>query len=315
MIYPVKSSPETIGTLDALGLHLKEAFGEVLLPSQSLDVSAQLGQVLYPNESKQLTQVPKATSFDSLELKQWLTTAQDPYFFKKYEQRDCGRHNDKKEPDMMKLLTLSLFVNSSIPFFKAVSSLPLVGPKTRTIEVEYTPSSRTQETSAEQRTTRIIFELNNEGELCIQEGRSIDRQLMTNIMVLDQPMDLQIKSEISTLLSPDSTAMKALLAQTTLPFYNRLDCPAFFSFGSDMQTGSAPAVAQVGLGSMAAPTHTLKSILMKTTGVFQHYGFPLVATDINDQFGQVRRQELKVHRPFLHAGDSLLFDLCWFGGV
>ncbi|KAK5801998.1 hypothetical protein F5H01DRAFT_355128 [Linnemannia elongata] len=285
VIYPVKSSPETIGTLDALGLHLKEAFGEVLLPSQSLDVSAQLGQVLYPNESKQLTQVPKATSFDSLELKQWLTTAQDPYFFK------------------------------NIPFFKAVSSLPLVGPKTRTIEVEYTPSSRTQETSAEQRTTRIIFELNNEGELCIQEGRSIDRQLMTNIMVLDQPMDLQIKSEISTLLSPDSTAMKALLAQTTLPFYNRLDCPAFFSFGSDMQTGSAPAVAQVGLGSTAAPTHTLKSILMKTTGVFQHYGFPLVATDINDQFGQVRRQELKVHRPFLHAGDSLLFDLCWFGGV
>ncbi|KAH7046154.1 hypothetical protein BKA57DRAFT_465837 [Linnemannia elongata] len=264
VIYPVKSSPETIGTLDALGLHLKEAFGETLLPSQSLDVSVQLGQVLYPNESKLLTQVPKATSFDSLELKQWLTTAQDPYFFK------------------------------NIPFFKAVSSLPLVGPKTRTIEVEYTPSSRTQEASAEQRTTRIIFELNNEGELCIQEGRSIDRQLMTNIMVLDQPMDLQIKSEISTLLSPDSTAMKALLAQTTLPFYNRLDCPAFFSFGSDMQTGSAPVVAQVGLGSTAAPTHTLKSILMKTTGVFQHYGFPLVATDINDQFGQVRRQELKL---------------------
>ncbi|KAG0081894.1 hypothetical protein BGZ90_002748 [Linnemannia elongata] len=264
VIYPVKSSLETIGTLDALGLHLKEAFGETLLPSQSLDVSVQLGQVLYPNESKLLTQVPKATSFDSLELKQWLTTAQDPYFFK------------------------------NIPFFKAVSSLPLVGPKTRTIEVEYTPSSRTQETSAEQRTTRIIFELNNEGELCIQEGRSIDRQLMTNIMVLDQPMDLQIKSEISTLLSPDSTAMKALLARTTLPFYNRLDCPAFFSFGSDMQTGSAPAVAQVGLGSTAALTHTLKSILMKTTGVFQHYGFPLVATDINDQFGQVRRQELKL---------------------
>ncbi|KAF9140703.1 hypothetical protein BGX30_006141 [Mortierella sp. GBA39] len=264
VIYPVRSSPETIGTMDALGPHLKEAFGETLLPSQSLDVSVQLGQVLYPNDNKLLTQVPIGTSFDSPELKQWLTTAQDPYFFQ------------------------------NIPFFKAVSRLPLDGPKIRTIEVEYTPSSRTQETSAEQRTTRIIFELNNEGELCIQEGRSIDRQLLTNIMVLDQPMDLQIKSEISTLLSPDSTAMKALLMQTTLPFANRLDCPAFFSFGSDMQTTSAPAVAQVGLGSTAAPTHTLKSILMKTTGVFQHYGFPLVATDINDQYGQVRRQELKL---------------------
>lgn len=86
MIYPVRPSLETIGTMDALGLHLKEAFGETLLPNQSLDVSVQLGQVLYPNDSKLLTQVPKATSFDSLELKQWLTTAQDPYFFQKYEQ-------------------------------------------------------------------------------------------------------------------------------------------------------------------------------------------------------------------------------------
>ncbi|KAG9063195.1 hypothetical protein KI688_004796 [Linnemannia hyalina] len=263
VIYPVRSSPETIGTMDALGLHLKEAFGETLLPSQSLDVSVQLGQVLYPNDNKLLTQVPIGTSFDSLELKRWLTTAQDPYFFQKYERRDLSR-------------------------------LPLDGPKIRTIEVEYTPSSRTQETSAEQRITRIVFELNNEGELCIQEGRSIDRQLLTNIMVLDQPMDLQIRSEISTLLSPDSTAMKALLMQTTLPFASRLDCPTFFSFGGDMQTASAPAVAQVGLGSTAAPTHTLKSILMKTTGVFQHCGFPLVATDINDQYGQVRRQELKL---------------------
>lgn len=301
--------------MDALGLHLKEAFGETLLPSQSLDVSVQLGQLLYPNASKLLTQAPKATSFDSLELKQWLTTAQDPYFFQKYEQQDCGWHADKMEQVMVQLLIVSLFVNSSIPFFKAVSKLPLDGPKTRTIEVEYTPSSRTQETSGEQRTTRIIFELNNEGELCIQEGRSIDRQLLTNIMVLDQPMDLQIKSEISTLISPDSTAMKALLAQTMLPFANRLDCPVFFSFGSDMQTASAPVVAQVGLGSTASPTHTLKSILMKTTGVFQHCGFPLVATDINDQYGQVRRQELKVHPRFLHADDFLSFALCWSGGM
>ncbi|KAF8928212.1 hypothetical protein BGZ47_001759 [Haplosporangium gracile] len=263
-IYPVRSSPKTIGTMDALGQHLKETFGEALLPSQSLDVSVQLGQVLYPNESKLLTQVPKATSFDSLELKQWLATAQDPYFFQ------------------------------NIPFFKAVSTLPLDGPKIRTIEVEYTPSSRTQETLGDQKSTRIIFELNNEGELCIQEGRSIDRQLLTNIMVLDQPMDLQIRSEVSTQLPPDSTAMKALLAQTTLPFANRLDCPAFFSFNNDIHISSTPAAAQVGLGSTAAPTHTLKSILMKTTGVFQYYGFPLVATDINDQYGQVRRQELKL---------------------
>jgi hypothetical protein len=153
------------------------------------------------------------------------------------------------------------------------------------------------------RSTRIIFELNNDGELCIQQGRSIDRQLLANIMVFDQPMDFQIRSEVTTHLSPDSTAMKALLAQTTLPFANRLDCPAFFSFNNDVHNSSTPAAAQVGLGSTAAPTHTLKSILMKTTGVFQHYGFPLVASDISDQYGQVRRQELKVHPHIFDANE------------
>ncbi|KAG0292829.1 hypothetical protein BGZ96_003600 [Linnemannia gamsii] len=263
-IYPVRSSPESIGTMEALGQHLNESFSETLLENQSLDISLQLGQVLYPNHSKLLTQVPIATAFDSFEMKQWLTTAQDPYFFQ------------------------------NTPFFKAVSTLPLDGPKTRTIEVEYTPSSRTQPAMAELRSTRITFELNNDGELCIQQGRSIDRQLLTNIMVLNQPMDMQIRSEISTHLSPDSTAMKVLLEKTTLPFANRLDCPAFFSFNNNIHNSSTPAAAQVGLGSTVAPTHTLKSILMKTTGVFQLDGLPLVASDISDQYGQVRRQELKL---------------------
>lgn len=198
------------------------------------------------------------------------------------------------------LLTALLFLNSSTPFFKAVSTLPLDGPKTKTIEVEYTPSSRTQPTMTDLRSTRVAFELNNDGELCIQQGQSIDRQLLTNIMVLDQPMDLQIRSEITTRLSPDSAAMKALLAKTTLPFANRLDCPAFFSFNNDIHSSSIPAAAQVGLGSTVTPTHTLKSILMKTTGVFQFYGLPLVASDISDQYGQVRRQELKVH-PYIFS--------------
>ncbi|KAG0268411.1 hypothetical protein BGZ95_002467 [Linnemannia exigua] len=268
-IYPVRSSPETIGTMEALGEHLKESFGETLLPEQSLDLSVQIGQLLFPNSSKLLTQVPVSTSFDSIELKHWLKSAQDPYFF------------------------------PSVPFFKAVSSLPLDGPKTRTIEVEYTPSSRGPSASpADQMLTRIIFELNNDGELFIQEGRSIDRQLLTNIMMLEQPLDMQIRSEISTVLTPDSRAMKALLAQTTLPFANRLDCPAFFSFNNDSHTLSTPAASQVGLNS-ATPTHTLKSILMKTTGVFKLNGLPLVASDISDQYGQVRRQELKGRCPFI----------------
>ncbi|KAG0372485.1 hypothetical protein BGX24_000190 [Mortierella sp. AD032] len=263
-IYPVRSSPESIGTMEALGEHLKESFGETLLPEQSLDLSVQVGQLLFPNSSKLLTQVPISTSFDSLQLKHWLKSAQDPYFF------------------------------TSVPFFKAVSTLPLDGPKTRTIEVEYTPSSSGPSVSpADQTLTRIIFELNNDGELCIKEGRSIDRQLLTNIMMLEQPLDMQIKSEISTVLAPDSTGMKALLAQTTLPFANRLDCPGFFSFNSDSDTVSTPAASQVGL-RLTTPTHTLKSILMKTTGVFQLNGLPLVASDISDQYGQVRRQELKL---------------------
>ncbi|KAF9122124.1 hypothetical protein BGW39_010000 [Mortierella sp. 14UC] len=263
-IYPVRSTPETIGTLETLGQHLKESFSAALSPGQSLDISAQVGQVLFPNSSKLLTKVPVSTSFDVLELKHWLKTGQDPYFF------------------------------PSVPFFKAVSTLPLEGPKTRTIEVEYTPSSRNHAgSSVDPRPTRVIFELNNEGELVIQEGRSIDRQLLTNIMILNQPLDVQFRSEISTALSPDSTAMKALLEQTTLPFANRLDCPAFFSFNNDSYTSATPAASQVGLGSII-PTHTLKSILMKTTGVFQFYGLPVLASDISDQYGQVRRQELKL---------------------
>ncbi|KAF9901373.1 hypothetical protein EC991_006224 [Linnemannia zychae] len=262
-LYPVRSTPETIGTLETLRQHLGE-FSADLLPSQSLDISAQLGQVLFSNNNKLLTKVPVPTSFDNLELKHWLKSAQDPYFF------------------------------PSIPFFKAVSTLPLSGPKTRTIEVEYTPSSRTDSASpADQKPTRIIFELNNEGELVIQEGRSIDKQLLANIMMLDQPLDMQFKSEISTALSPDSTVMKTLLEQTTLPFANRLDCPAFFSFNNDSYSSATPAASQVGLGS-TIPTHTLKSIIMKTTGVFQFYGLPVVASDISDQYGQVHRQELKL---------------------
>lgn len=91
-IYPVRSSPASIGTMEALGQHLNESFSQTLLQSQSLDISVQLGQVLYPNDSKLLTQVPIATAFDSFEMKQWLTTAQDPYFFQKYGQRSCVWH-------------------------------------------------------------------------------------------------------------------------------------------------------------------------------------------------------------------------------
>ncbi|KAF9101644.1 hypothetical protein BGX29_005424 [Mortierella sp. GBA35] len=268
-IYPVRSTPESIGTVAALGQHLKETFGETtLLPTQTLGLSAQFGQVLFHNNnSSSLTQLPISTSLDASELRAWLKTTQEPYFF------------------------------PSFPFFKTVSTLPLVGPKSRTIEVEYTPSSRALTSSADLHSTHIIFELNNDGELCIQEGRSIDKQLLTNFMMVGQPVDVQIRTEVSTRLSPESAAMKELLAQTTLPFANRLDCPAFFSFKDDLRTSSsssAPAAAQVGLGSTTAPTHTLKSVLMKTTGVFDFYGLPLVASDIGDQYGQVRRQELKL---------------------
>jgi hypothetical protein len=80
-IYPVRSTPETIGTWETLGEHLKESFCAPLVSEQSLDISIQFGQVLFPNTSKLLTQVPISTSFDSLELKHWLKAAQDPYFF------------------------------------------------------------------------------------------------------------------------------------------------------------------------------------------------------------------------------------------
>ncbi|KAF9922248.1 hypothetical protein FBU30_007687 [Linnemannia zychae] len=263
-IYPVQVTPASIGTIEALGEHTKEALNNPLLPNQSLDISAYVGQVLYPNNNSLMTQVPISTSFDSLELKHWIKSAQEPYFF------------------------------SSVPFYKAVSKLPLEGPKTKAIEVEYVPTSRALPALAGQGITRITFELDNEGDLCIQEGRKLEKQLLTNIMMFDQPLDLQIRSEVTTKLSPDSKSMKALLAQSTLPFANRLDCPAFYSFDNNSNhLSSTPAVAQVGLWA-TAPTHTLKSVLMKTTGVFQVFGLPLVASEITDQFGQVRRQELKL---------------------
>ena len=43
-----------------------------------------------------------------------------------------------------------------------------------------------------------------------------------------------------------------------------------------------------------AISHTLKSILFRTSGIFNYHGLPLIASEVGDQYGLVRRQELKV---------------------
>ncbi|KAF8938122.1 hypothetical protein EDD21DRAFT_406024 [Dissophora ornata] len=262
-IHPVQSSPGNIGTLEELRKHLKSSVDGALEAHQIFDLSAQFGQLLFHNRNPQMTNLPFPTAFDTLDLEEWLKDADKPYFL------------------------------PSLPFFKAVTTLPLVSPKSKTIEAEYIPSSRLSHSTISQDMAlsplRITFTLNNEGELCVRDGKVLNRQFFANLMMLGQPTDIQIRSELSTRIEAESPALKELMSQTTLPYANRLQCPSFFSF-KDLST--TPAASQVGLGS--APTHTLSTILFKTSGVFNYHGLPLVASDIVDQHGHVRRQELKL---------------------
>ncbi|KAF9188321.1 hypothetical protein BGZ50_001436 [Haplosporangium sp. Z 11] len=267
-LWPVRSTPASIVTKDDLGQHLKGAFDSNQSLEQSLEFSAHFGQLLFCNKNSRMSDVPLPGSFDSLDLEEWLKTADEPYFF------------------------------PSLPFFKAISNLERLGPQRRTIEVEYIPSSRLSQSLGAQDPAslqslspiRIVLFVNEIGELCIDYGKVIDKQLQANIMVLDQATDVQIRGELSTKIkAEESSPLKELLAQMTLPFSNSLLCPSFFSFHG---VNSAPAAAQLGLGSM--PTHTLKSVLFKTSADFNFHNMKMTASDIGDQYGQVRRQELKL---------------------
>ncbi|KAF9359940.1 hypothetical protein BGX26_010985 [Mortierella sp. AD094] len=265
-IYPVLSSPSNIGTLEKLGKHMRGSVDGSYEPHQMLDLSARFGQILFHNKSAKMTQLPLSNSFDTLELEEWLKRAEDPYFFQ------------------------------SFPFFKAVSKLPLVSSKTKTIEVEYIPTSRRLPSLNSMGPTalspiRISLQFNHDGELYIQDGRAVNRRFLANLMMLGQPTDVQIRGELFTKIETQAPVLNELLSQTTLPFANRLNCPSFYSF-TDPLSSSTPAAAKVGLGS--APTHTLKSVMFKTVGVFDYHGLPLVASDVVDQYGHVRKQELKL---------------------
>lgn len=107
-------------------------------------------------------------------------------------------------------------------------------------------------------------------------------------MMLGQPNDLQIRCEFSSELQAESLDMAELLRKIESPATNILEAPKFFSFQGP--PSEAPVASQVGLSH----PYTLKSVFFKTTGVFNYQGMPLVATDIGNQNGSSRMQQLKV---------------------
>ncbi|KAF9437936.1 hypothetical protein BGZ76_010479 [Entomortierella beljakovae] len=265
-IYPANSSLSSINSLEDLGNHMKETLKKTYQPNQTHELSANFGQVLHRNMNSSMSQVPFPHSFDTLELDEWLKGAREPYFFQ------------------------------SLPFFKAVSQLPLISPKSKVIEVEYIPSSRQQPTldtsePINSSAVRLSFQFDNDGELYIHDGHVVNRQTLANLMMLGHPTDVQIRSELLTKIDADSPVLKDILNQTTLPYINRLQCPSFYPFNG-ASISSTPAAAKIGLD--LTPTHTLRSILFKTTGIFNFNGLPLIASDIVDQLGKVRKQELKL---------------------
>ncbi|KAF9296519.1 hypothetical protein BGZ74_010308 [Mortierella antarctica] len=252
-IVPVGSSP-SIGEFDALRQHLLETLAQH--NGQSLDLAAHVGQVLFHNRGSQMTGMPISRSFDTTALKAWMDQSEAPIF------------------------------SQSFPFFKTVSKLPMIGHKTRTIEVEYVGSALSGVSVVPP--IRVTFEVDADGQLRLQSSRSVNIQHFTNIMLLGQPTDIQIRSEFSSELKADSSDMAELLSKIGSPAANVLEAPKFFSFQGP--SSEAPAASQVGLSH----PYTLKSVLFKTTGVFNYQDLPLVATDISSQYGSSRMQQLKL---------------------
>ncbi|KAF9964667.1 hypothetical protein BGZ70_006128 [Mortierella alpina] len=269
---PVHPTPSSIEDFGSVAQHLQSFIDGARSSNQVASLEAHYGQLLFRDTDFLLARIPRSGSFDSMELQEWLKDAERPYFF------------------------------DSLPFYKTVSKLPLVGPKSKSIEVEYTPSAGYLDESVRQQDgvitsgsslspIRIIFELNNEGLLCIKSAKTVNKQVSTNIMMLGQPTDIQVRSEMSTALGVDSPSLSELLSRSELLFADKLQCPSFFSF-KESTVDSTPAAAQLGLGSTF--THTLSKVLFRTTGVFDYRGLPLVASEVGDQYGQVCKQELKL---------------------
>ena len=121
------------------------------------------------------------------------------------------------------------FFLRSLPFYKAVSKLPLVGSKLRTIDVEYIPSSRSSVADTKG-PIRMTFELDGEGMLVAQGGHSVSKRLHSNLMMLGQPTDIQIRGEWSSKLQLENSSIQKLIKETSLPFANKMHCPEFFNF-------------------------------------------------------------------------------------
>ncbi|KAF9572982.1 hypothetical protein EC968_009187 [Mortierella alpina] len=268
---PVHPTPPSMEDFESVTQHLSNFVEGARSSNQSVTVEAHYGQFLFRDTDPLVARVSHSGSFDSMELQEWLQGAERPYFF------------------------------DSLPFYKTVSKLPLVGPKSKSIEVEYSPSAAYVDESMKQdgviasesplNPIRIIFELNNEGLLCIKSAKTVNKQVLTDIMMLGQPIDIQLRGELSTALEVDSPSLAELLSRSELLFADKLQCPSFFSF-RETAVDSTPAAAQLGLGSTF--THTLSKVLFRTTGVFDYRGLPLVASEVGDQYGQVRKQELKL---------------------
>ncbi|GJJ79239.1 hypothetical protein EMPS_11599 [Entomortierella parvispora] len=160
---PVQSTPSNINNLSGLKSIYQERVGA---STDRFDLSAHFGQLLFQNKLQEMTLVPLPKSFDADNLAEWLENEDTPSFF------------------------------SSLPFYKAVSKLPLIGPKLRTIDVEYVLSSRSLlATGAKEGPIRLTLELDNEGTLLAQGGQLINKRVYSNLMMLGQPTDIQIRGE------------------------------------------------------------------------------------------------------------------------
>ncbi|KAG0054600.1 hypothetical protein BGZ83_010897 [Gryganskiella cystojenkinii] len=256
---PVQSTPRGIADLEDLKAVLEDR--DSTAAAEHFELSAHFGQLLFPNTLPEMTDAPLRNTIEYKDLEQWLDQTDSPTFF------------------------------SSLPFYKVVSKLPLVGSKLRTIDVEYVQSSRVPSSGISQGPVRLTFELDNDGILVAQGGLSITKRVFANYMMLGQPSDIQFRGEWSSKLLLESPSIQKLVSETSLPFANRLHCPQFFSFAGSTLTSSSGSVSDVGL---SGSTHTLKSIMFRTSGVFNFKGLPLVASEVQDQYGLIRKQELKL---------------------
>ncbi|KAF9428238.1 hypothetical protein BGZ94_002995 [Podila epigama] len=251
------SSSLPLDSYETLGQHFTASYESALRNNQAVDLSANFGQVLFRNHDKQVSKMPIPGSFDLSTLKSWLETSEAPMF------------------------------SQQLPFFKIISKYRLFGEKSRTVEIEYVGSALSG--ASKLPPMKFTLGMDAEGKLRVLGGRYINGQQTANLMMLSQPTDIQIRSEFSTDIKMDNLDLNDLLRQVKASSTGKLEVPRFFTFNHQQDAG-VPVASQIGL----APTYTLKSVLFRTTGLFNLQGLTLVASDVSEQYGLFRMHQLKL---------------------